>query len=120
MEEVSVENAKISDSGYSNTCSNSQSQRSSGSSISRNSNRSESSGYCGRRPSTFGSSNEALPQPISKRKDKEHKKKKSKTVSAITAEEAEVGLKTVNAPAEVASYNTVVPASVILDQKPVM
>ncbi|XP_025153774.1 period circadian protein isoform X3 [Harpegnathos saltator] len=118
MEEVSVENAKISDSGYSNTCSNSQSQRSSGSSISRNSNRSESSGYCGRRPSTFGSSNEALPQPISKRKDKEHKKKKSKTVSAITAEEAEVGLKTVNAPAEVASYNTVVPASVILDQKP--
>ncbi|TGZ43169.1 hypothetical protein DBV15_07968 [Temnothorax longispinosus] len=28
MEEVFVENAKVSDSGYSNTCSNSQSQRS--------------------------------------------------------------------------------------------
>ncbi|XP_014477101.1 PREDICTED: period circadian protein isoform X2 [Dinoponera quadriceps] len=117
MEEVSMENAKVSDSGYSNTCSNSQSRRSSDSSISRNSNRSESSGYCGRHPSTFGSSNEALPKPISKRKDKEHKKKKSKTVSAITTD-AEVSLKTVNAPAEVASYNTVAPANVVLDQKP--
>lgn len=27
MEEISTENAKVSDSGYSNTCSNSQSQR---------------------------------------------------------------------------------------------
>ncbi|XP_020277747.1 period circadian protein isoform X2 [Pseudomyrmex gracilis] len=118
MEEVSVENAKISDSGYSNTCSNSQSQRSSGSSISRNSNRSESSGYCDRRPSTFGSSNEALPQPISKRKDKEHKKKKSKAVSALNTADAEVGLKTVNALPEAASYNNVAPANVTLDKKP--
>ncbi|XP_018302519.1 period circadian regulator isoform X6 [Mycetomoellerius zeteki] len=116
MEEVSVDNTK--DSGYSNTCSNSQSQRSSGSSISRNSNRSESSGYCGRRPSTFASSNEALPQPISKRKDKEHKKKKLKVVAALNATEAEAGSKTVvNALPEVAAYNTVAPANVILDKK---
>ncbi|KAI4503566.1 hypothetical protein M0802_000969 [Mischocyttarus mexicanus] len=92
MEETSAENAKVSDSGYSNTCSNSQSQRSSGSSISRNSICSESSGYCGRRPSTFGSSNEALPQPINKRKDKEYKKKKSKTSLAVNAE-AEITLR---------------------------
>ncbi|XP_018405057.1 PREDICTED: period circadian protein isoform X2 [Cyphomyrmex costatus] len=117
MEEVSVDNTK--DSGYSNTCSNSQSQRSSGSSISRNSNRSESSGYYGRRPSTFAFSNEALPQPISKRKDKEHKKKKSKTVAGLNATEAEAGPKTVvNALPEVTSYNTVAPANVILDKKP--
>ncbi|XP_072762384.1 period circadian regulator isoform X2 [Anoplolepis gracilipes] len=114
MEEVSVENAKVSDSGYSNTCSNSQSQRSSGSS--RNSNRSESSGYCDRHPSTFGSSNEALPRPISKRKDKEYKKKKSKAVSAINAE-AEVGaLKTSNALSEVKSYNIITNTGV-LDEK---
>ncbi|XP_032674085.1 period circadian protein isoform X3 [Odontomachus brunneus] len=113
MEEMSVQNAKISDSGYS--CSNSQSQRSSGSSISRNSNRSESSGYYGRRPLTFESNNEALPQPISKRKDKEHKKKKLKTVLTITTE-TEVDLKTVNAPVKVTSYDT--PVSVILDQNP--
>ncbi|XP_071574910.1 period circadian regulator isoform X4 [Temnothorax nylanderi] len=117
MEEVSVENAKVSDSGYSNTCSNSQSQRSSGSSVSRNSNRSESSGYCTRRPSTFGSSNEALPQPISKRKDKEHKKKKSKAAINAAAE-AEAGPKTVTALPEVASYNAVAPANTVLDQKP--
>ncbi|XP_018050159.1 PREDICTED: period circadian protein isoform X6 [Atta colombica] len=117
MEEVSVDNTK--DSGYSNTCSNSQSQRSSDSSISRNSNRSESSGYCGRRPSTFASSHEALPQPISKRKDKEHKKKKSKVVAALNATEAEAGSKTVvNALPEVASYNTVASVNVILDKKP--
>ncbi|CAL1679142.1 unnamed protein product [Lasius platythorax] len=119
MEEVSVENAKVSDSGYSNTCSNSQSQRSSDSS--KNSNRSESSGCCGRHPSTFGSSNEALPQPISKRKDKEHKEKKSKAVSALNVTEAEVGaLKTANALPEVASYNVVAPANTggVLDEKP--
>ncbi|XP_043517512.1 period circadian protein isoform X2 [Frieseomelitta varia] len=114
MEEVSTENAKVSDSGYSNTCSNSQSQRSSGSSISRNSNRSESSGYCGRRPSTFGSS-EALPQPISKRKDKEHKKKKSKTILAVNAE-ADITLK--SAPPEAVSYNVAVPTKPILEKKP--
>ncbi|XP_011869758.1 PREDICTED: period circadian protein isoform X2 [Vollenhovia emeryi] len=117
MEEVSVKNAKVSDSGYSNTCSNSQSQLSSGSSNSRNSNRSESSGYCGRRPSIFGSSNEALPQPISKRKDKEHKKKKSKTM-VLNAVETEAGPKTVIALPEVTSYNAVAPANTVLDKKP--
>ncbi|XP_076235566.1 period circadian regulator [Calliopsis andreniformis] len=117
MEEVSTENAKVSDSGYSNTCSNSQSQRSSGSSISRNSNRSESSGYCGRRPSTLESSNEALPQPISKRKDKEHKKKKSKTILAVNAE-ADIALKSVGTPPEAVPYNVVVPTKPILEKKP--
>ncbi|XP_043260117.1 period circadian protein isoform X2 [Colletes gigas] len=117
MEEVSTENAKVSDSGYSNTCSNCQSQRSSDSSISRNSNHSASSGYCGRRPSTFGSSNEALPQPISKRKDKEHKKKKSKTILAVNTE-ANIALKSVGAPPEVVSYNVVVPSKPILEKKP--
>ncbi|XP_017791381.1 PREDICTED: period circadian protein [Habropoda laboriosa] len=117
MEEVSPENAKVSDSGYSNTCSNSQSQRSSGSSISRNSNRSESSGYCGRRPSTFGSSNEALPQPISKRKDKEHKKKKSKAILAVNAE-ADITLKSAGTPPEAVSYNVAVPTKPILEKKP--
>ncbi|XP_024227427.1 period circadian regulator isoform X2 [Bombus vancouverensis nearcticus] len=116
MEEVSTENAKVSDSGYSNTCSNSQSQRSSGSSISRNSNRSESSGYCGRRPSTFGSSNEALPQPISKRKDKEYKKKKSKTILAVNAE-ADIILKSAGTPPEAVSYNVTVPTKPILEKK---
>ncbi|XP_017763849.1 PREDICTED: period circadian protein isoform X6 [Eufriesea mexicana] len=117
MEEVSTENAKVSDSGYSNTCSNSQSQRSSGSSISRNSNRSESSGYCGRRLSTLASSNEALPQPISKRKDKEHKKKKSKTILAVNAE-ADITLKSAGTPPEAVSYNVVVPTKPILEKKP--
>ncbi|XP_076618430.1 period circadian regulator isoform X2 [Colletes latitarsis] len=117
MEEVSTENAKVSDSGYSNTCSNCQSQRSSDSSISRNSNHSASSGYCGRRPSTFGSSNEALPQPISKRKDKEHKKKKSKTILAVNTE-ANIALKSVGTPPEVVSYNVVVPSKPILEKKP--
>ncbi|KAL6261017.1 hypothetical protein P5V15_008543 [Pogonomyrmex californicus] len=110
------ENAKVSDSGYSNTCS--QSQRSGSSNSNSRSNRSESSGYCGRRPSTFGSSNEALPQPISKKKDKEHRKKKSKTVTACNAAEAEVDPKTVNPLPEVASYNAVTPANVVLDKKP--
>ncbi|CAK9831407.1 Period circadian protein [Anthophora retusa] len=116
--EVSPENAKVSDSGYSNTCSNSQSQRSSGSSISRNSNRSESSGYCGRRPSAFESSNEALLQPISKRKDKEHKKKKSKAILAVNAE-ADITLKSVGTPPEAVSYNVAVPTKPILEKKPV-
>ncbi|XP_076548457.1 period circadian regulator isoform X2 [Osmia lignaria lignaria] len=116
MEEVSTENAKVSDSGYSNTCSNSQSQRSSGSSISRNSNHSESSGYCGKRPTTFKSSNEALPQPISKRKDKEHKKKKSKAILAVNAE-ADI-VKSAGTPAEIASYNVAVPTKPVLEKKP--
>ncbi|KYN27786.1 Period circadian protein [Trachymyrmex cornetzi] len=64
-------------------------------------------------------SHEALPQPVSKRKDKEHKKKKSKVVAAFNATEAEAGPKTVvNALPEVASYNTVEPVNIILDKKP--
>ncbi|XP_053970561.1 period circadian protein isoform X2 [Hylaeus volcanicus] len=117
MEEISTENAKVSDSGYSNTCSNCQSQRSSGSSISRNSNRSASSGYCGRRPSTFGSSNEALPQPISKRKDKEHKKKKSKAILAVNTE-SNVTLKNASTPPEAVSYTVVVLSKPVLEKKP--
>lgn len=64
-------------------------------------------------------SNETLPQPISKRKDKEYKKKKSKTVSALNASETEVGaLKTSNALPEVASYNTITPTNTgVLDKK---
>jgi len=61
-------------------------------------------------------SNEALPQPISKRKDKEHKKKKSKPV--LNATEAEVGSKTVATLPEVTSYNAITPANVVLDKKP--
>ncbi|KAK2588410.1 hypothetical protein KPH14_004414 [Odynerus spinipes] len=116
MEETSAENAKISDSGYSNTCSNSQSQRSSGSSISRNSNRSESSGYCGRRLSTLGSSNEALPQPITKRKDKEYKKKKSKTSLAVNAE-AEISLRSTGGPPDTASYKLVASTRPVLEKQ---
>lgn len=64
-------------------------------------------------------SNEALPKPISKRKDKEYKKKKSKTSSALNVAEAEVGvLKTSNALPEVASYNTIIPTNTVLDEKP--
>ncbi|XP_012533743.1 period circadian protein isoform X3 [Monomorium pharaonis] len=115
MEKTSVEDAKVLDSGYSNTCSNSQSQRSNGSSNSRNSIHSESSGYYSRRSSIFESSDKALPRPISK-KDKEHKKKKLKTVTVLDAAEAEADSKTVNALPEVA-YN-VAPASAVLDKKP--
>ncbi|KAL0133379.1 hypothetical protein PUN28_000844 [Cardiocondyla obscurior] len=118
MEVVSVENVKVSDSGYSNTCSNSQSQRSGSSSLSGNTNRSESSGYCGKRPSTLETSNEALLQSISKRKDKEHKKKKSKAMTALNATEVEVGPKTVTALPEVASHNAAAPANVVIDKKP--
>ncbi|XP_044577795.1 period circadian protein isoform X3 [Cotesia glomerata] len=80
---MSNDNAKVSDSGYTNTNENSQSQRRSGSSLSRNSNRSESSGYCGGHPSNSGTRNEAPPQPINKKKVKEHKKKKSKTTTPV-------------------------------------
>ncbi|XP_043289198.1 period circadian protein isoform X2 [Venturia canescens] len=79
MKGSSNDNGKISDSGNTNSCV-SQSQRSSGSSLSRrNTNQSESSGYCGGHPLTCDSSNYALPQPISRHNQKEHKKKKSKT-----------------------------------------
>ncbi|XP_034940771.1 period circadian protein isoform X3 [Chelonus insularis] len=84
MKMSSNDNAKVSDSGYTNTCENSQSHGSSGSSLSRNSNQSESSGYCDGHLSNFGFRNEALPQPISTKKEKEHKKKKSKTSTTIT------------------------------------
>ncbi|XP_022832590.1 period circadian protein isoform X13 [Spodoptera litura] len=69
----SENNAKISDSAYSNSCSNSQSRRShSSKSTHSGSNSSGSSGYGGK-PSTSGSSNN-LGQPP--KKDKEPKKKK--------------------------------------------
>ncbi|XP_031827629.1 period circadian regulator isoform X8 [Nomia melanderi] len=61
--------------------------------------------------------NEALPQPISKRKDKEHKKKKSKTILAVNAE-ADIALKSAGTPPEAVSYNTVVPLKTILEKKP--
>ncbi|XP_046741921.1 period circadian protein-like [Diprion similis] len=85
MEVTSVDNAKVPDSVYSNSCSNSQSQ-SSDSSKSRHSNSSASSGYCGGNPSTLGSCNVTILQPISKREDKEHKKKKSKPVIVAPGE----------------------------------
>ncbi|XP_043475675.1 period circadian protein isoform X2 [Leptopilina heterotoma] len=84
--ETSTENAKITDSGYSNSCSNnSRSLNSNDCSKSKNSNGSGSYGYGSELPSNFGSSNEALPQPINKRKDTDHKKK-SKTTLAINAD----------------------------------
>ncbi|XP_008209246.1 period circadian protein isoform X4 [Nasonia vitripennis] len=84
MEETSKENAKISDSGYSNTCSNSQFHTSSESSEARNSHKSASSGYHGRHPSTFGSCTETLPKPITKRKEKGHKKTPKNSASSAT------------------------------------
>ncbi|CAG5103465.1 Similar to per: Period circadian protein (Periplaneta americana), partial [Cotesia congregata] len=94
---MSNDNAKVSDSGYTNTNENSQSQRRSGSSLSRNSNRSESSGYCGGRPSNSGIRNEACPQPINKKKVKDYKKKKSKTTTPVksASQQTKNGLYTV-------------------------
>lgn len=62
-------------------------------------------------------SNEALPKPISKRKDKEHKKKKSKTILAVNAE-ADVALKSAGTPPEAVPYTVVVPLKTILEKKP--
>jgi len=63
-------------------------------------------------------SNEALPQPISKRKDKEHKKKKLKAIMTLNAIDTEIGPKTVvNVLPEVESYN-VAPTNTVLDKKP--
>lgn len=59
-------------------------------------------------------SNEALPQPISKKKDK---KKKLKAVTTLNVAEAEADWKTVNTLPEVASYN-VAPVNTVLDKKP--
>ncbi|XP_073973608.1 period circadian regulator isoform X3 [Rhodnius prolixus] len=75
VEETGTHNTKVSDSGYSNSCSNSQSQRSSGSTKSRNSGCSSgSSGYCGITSPAHGDVN----NQGSKRKEKDHKKKKTK------------------------------------------
>ncbi|XP_059046218.1 period circadian protein isoform X2 [Achroia grisella] len=76
----SENNAKISDSAYSNSCSNSQSRRShSSKSTHSGSNSSGSSGYGGK-PSTSGSSD----QPPEKRaKEKEPKKKKQAQVDSV-------------------------------------
>lgn len=69
----SENNAKVSDSAYSNSCSNSQSRRSrSSKSTHSGSNSSGSSGYCGQQ-STSGSSNNLAQPP---KKEKESKKKK--------------------------------------------
>lgn len=70
MEETETQKTKVSDSGYSNSCSNSQSQRSSGSSKSRHSTSSGSSGYC-----AHLTNNNDGEKPPGKRKDKDHKKK---------------------------------------------
>ncbi|XP_063633990.1 period circadian protein isoform X2 [Cydia splendana] len=76
----SENNAKVSDSAYSNSCSNSQSRRSHSSKSARSgSNSSGSSGYGGKQ-STSGSSNTLNSQQPDKRtKDKEGKKKKQQT-----------------------------------------
>lgn len=72
-------NTKISDSAYSNSCSNnSQSQRSGSShsnSHSRSSGSSGSSGYGGK-----PQANNVIPQPLSKRTTKDRKKKKLKSI----------------------------------------
>ncbi|XP_037302239.1 period circadian protein-like [Manduca sexta] len=79
----SENNAKISDSAYSNSCSNSQSRRShSSKSTHSGSNSSGSSGYGGK-PSTSSSSNN-LSQPSKKEKDS--KKKKQIQTEIVTPE----------------------------------
>ncbi|XP_068903032.1 period circadian protein isoform X3 [Tenebrio molitor] len=79
--ESGTTNTKISDSGYSNSCSNSNSQRSA-SSKSRHSgsNSSRSSGYCG--TTNPDESGEIGFQPP--KRNKEHKKKKLKSASSST------------------------------------
>lgn len=76
----STHNTKISDSGYSNSCSNSQSQRS-GSSKSRHSgsNSSGSSGYGGKANIQAGTDAPLQHPPAKRTKDKDRKKKKLKT-----------------------------------------
>ncbi|XP_013147230.1 PREDICTED: period circadian protein isoform X3 [Papilio polytes] len=79
----SENNAKISDSAYSNSCSNSQSRRSSKSTHS-GSNSSGSSGYGGK-PSTSGYSSNNINQPQEKRlKEKDSKKKKQAHTEMLT------------------------------------
>ncbi|XP_062565455.1 period circadian protein isoform X2 [Armigeres subalbatus] len=76
----STHNTKISDSGYSNSCSNSQSQRS-GSTKSRHSgsNSSGSSGYGGKGIIQTGTDVPPQHPPTKRTKDKDRKKKKLKT-----------------------------------------
>ncbi|XP_050510213.1 period circadian protein isoform X2 [Diabrotica virgifera virgifera] len=85
MESISVNsNAKISDSGYSNSCSNTNSQRSASSkSIHSGSNSSRSSGYCGGTTIPDGSV-DIGPQPPKRSKDKEHKNKKVKPITLLS------------------------------------
>ncbi|XP_068633889.1 period circadian protein isoform X3 [Battus philenor] len=78
----SENNAKISDSAYSNSCSNSQSRRSSKSTHS-GSNSSGSSGYGGK-PSTSSYSNNLTQPPENRIKEKDSKKKKSQTEKLTT------------------------------------
>lgn len=61
-------------------------------------------------------SNEALPQPISKRKDKEYKKKKSKTFLAVNSE-AEITLRSTGTPPDNTSYNLVTSTKPILEKQ---
>lgn len=86
----STHNTKISDSGYSNSCSNSQSQRS-GSSKSRHSgsNSSGSSGYGGKGNIQAGTEAPLQHPPAKRTKDKDRKKKKLKTsVESIPGEDS--------------------------------
>ncbi|CAG9837143.1 unnamed protein product [Diabrotica balteata] len=85
MESVSVNsNAKISDSAYSNSCSNTNSQRSASSkSIHSGSNSSRSSGYCGGTTIPDGSV-DIGPQPPKRSKDKEHKNKKIQPINLLS------------------------------------
>ncbi|CAG9558553.1 unnamed protein product [Danaus chrysippus] len=83
----SENNAKISDSAYSNSCSNSQSRRShSSKSTHSGSNSSGSSGYGGK-PSTSGYSNNLSQPPEKWIKEKESKKKKPVQVELKPSEE---------------------------------
>ncbi|KAJ8961294.1 hypothetical protein NQ318_008979 [Aromia moschata] len=83
--ESGTTNTKISDSGYAPSCSNTNSQRrnvlpfSSASSKSRHSgsNSSRSSGYCG---ATNPNGSDTCPQTQKRNKEKEHKKKKLKSI----------------------------------------
>ncbi|KAJ8978518.1 hypothetical protein NQ317_002422 [Molorchus minor] len=85
--ESGTTNTKISDSGYCNTCTNSNSQRSA-SSKSRHSgsNSSRSSGYCG--TVNADGSVHTVPQPPKRNKDKTNKKKKLKTTNLLPTIEA--------------------------------
>ncbi|XP_019867185.1 period circadian protein isoform X2 [Aethina tumida] len=97
--ESGTTNTKISDSGYSNSCSNSNSQRSA-SSKSRHSgsNSSRSSGYCG--ATNPDGSVETGPQPPKRNKDKEHKKKKLKSTNSTNTNTTPVAASAATTPTE--------------------